>query len=141
VRLACCFLGALGAVQYFFVRVGGRGRPLGAEWPLFEEITRPVCLQLPKAVVSSRARLGQLEDDRQPKACREFESASQPARAAGTQRPRVLCTQWDPGSAQIQQEWAGSTPYSRWSCHILATECATEGRTEGVPSEVVECEA
>ena len=46
VRLACCFLGALGAVQYFFVRVGGPGRPLGAEWPLFEEITRPALLLL-----------------------------------------------------------------------------------------------
>ena len=38
VQLACCFPGALGAVHYFVVRVGGRGRPLGAEWPhLFEK--------------------------------------------------------------------------------------------------------
>ena len=38
------------------------------------------------------------------KACLEFVAAPQPARAARTHRSRVLCTQWDPGSAQIQQE-------------------------------------
>ena len=39
-----------------------------------------------------------------PKSVSEFVAAPQPARAAGTHRSRVLCTQWDPGSAQIQQE-------------------------------------
>ena len=39
VGLVCCFLGASGAEEYFFVRAGGPGRPLGAEWPLKKEIT------------------------------------------------------------------------------------------------------
>ena len=38
------------------------------------------------------------------KACLEFVAAPQPARAAGTHRLLDLCTPWDPGSAQIQQE-------------------------------------
>ena len=41
VRLVCCFLGALGAGEYFFVRAGGRGRPLGAKWPIFYNRTHP----------------------------------------------------------------------------------------------------
>ena len=42
VGLVCCFLGASGAEEYFFVRAGGRGRPLGAKWPIFYNRTHPV---------------------------------------------------------------------------------------------------
>ena len=70
------------------------------------------------------------------KACLEFVSAPQPARAAGTHRSRVLHTRWTPPSVQNQLEWVGSTPYSRCSGHKLAAERATEG----VPAEVMECE-
>ena len=70
------------------------------------------------------------------KACLEFVSAPQPARAAGTHRSRVLHTRWTPPSVQNQLEWVGSTPYSRCSGHKLAAERATDG----VPSEVMECE-
>ena len=42
VGLVCCFLGASGAEEYFFVRTGGRGRPLGALWPIFYNRTHPV---------------------------------------------------------------------------------------------------
>ena len=42
VGLICCFLGAFGAAEYFFVRAGGQGRPLGALWPIFYNRTHPV---------------------------------------------------------------------------------------------------
>ena len=70
------------------------------------------------------------------KACLEFVSAPQPARAAGTHRSRVLHTRWTPPSVQNQLEWVGSTPYSRCSGHKLAAERATDG----VLAEVVEFE-
>ena len=42
VGLVCCFLGAFGAAEYFFVRAGGQGRPLGALLPIFYNRTHPV---------------------------------------------------------------------------------------------------
>ena len=41
VGLVCCFLGAFGAAEYFFVRAGGQGRPLGALLPIFYNRTHP----------------------------------------------------------------------------------------------------
>ena len=57
VGLVCCFLGASGAEEYFFVRAGGPGRPLGAEWPLKRKITRPaVFLPIKGGHVRSRLK-------------------------------------------------------------------------------------
>ena len=41
VGLVCCFLGAFGAAEYFCVRAGGQGRPLGALLPIFYNRTHP----------------------------------------------------------------------------------------------------
>jgi len=41
VGLVCRLGGVSAAREYFCTRGGGRGRPLGAEWPLKKEITRP----------------------------------------------------------------------------------------------------
>ena len=56
VGLVCCFLGASGAEEYFFVRAGGPGRPLGAEWPLKKEITRPACTYSRQVELPPRCR-------------------------------------------------------------------------------------
>ena len=50
VGLVCCFLGASGAEEYFSVRAGGRGRPLGALWPIFYNRTHPA-LELARVVI------------------------------------------------------------------------------------------
>ena len=47
VGLVCRLGGVSAAREYFCTRGGGRGRPLGAEWPLKKEITRPEVYSLP----------------------------------------------------------------------------------------------
>ena len=60
VGLVCCFLGAFGAAEYFFVRAGGQGRPLGALLPIFYNRTHPEMRCFYRSGVECTADVGDL---------------------------------------------------------------------------------
>jgi len=63
VGLVCCFPGASGAADDFFVRAGGQGRPLGALLPIFYNRTHPA---IPHAEAAAHSLAQAIILDSQP---------------------------------------------------------------------------